>query len=371
MKICMVSKFPPIQGGIAARTYWLARGLAEAGHEITIVTNSASVEKNYKICGCDEHLRTLKNISVQSISDATPWHIPNSQEYTIRLLNRILQLLRSKHFDLIDAGYLVPYGIVAYLAHKVTSVPYVIRHGGSDIAKFMDNPEYRDVIKETISAANLVVTDEKHEKINGLLNPNTIVLPPYVPDERAFKPTNKADKSVPVFAYIGKVNFFWRRKGLDTIASMFKELDSSNYRLIFVAEGLGLEDFKNSLSPNMRDRISFQPFVPPWEMPGLLASIDYLFHFVVDEPIENPPNLVLEALASGTEILTNQDLQTSDGVHKLDPSDIHTCANYLGDFISDYPSHKPNGQAKLPFLKPNRQRYIQQNIEIYHRLLKA
>lgn len=371
MKICMVSKFPPIQGGIAARTYWLARGLAEAGHEITIVTNSASVEKDYKICGCDNHLKTLKNISIQSISDATPWHIPNSQEYAIRLLNSVLGLVGSKQFDLIDAGYLIPYGIISYLAHRITALPYVIRHGGSDIVKFMDHPEYRDIIKKTISSASLVVTDENHEKILHSLNQNTIILPPYVPDERAFKPSNEASCNIPTFAYIGKANYFWRRKGLDAITNMFDKVDSGNYRLIFVTEGLGLEDFRNSLSPNMRDQIFFQPFIPPWEMPLLLTSIDYLFHFAVDEPIENPSSLVLEALATSVEVITNQDLPISDGVHKLDPSNIDAGARYLEDIISSHSDKQLRDPVKKQLLRPDYQHYIHQYVEAYNCVLET
>ena len=37
MRICLLSKFPPIQGGISARTYWMAQGFAERGIETHVV----------------------------------------------------------------------------------------------------------------------------------------------------------------------------------------------------------------------------------------------------------------------------------------------------------------------------------------------
>ena len=40
MKICFISKYPPIEGGVSARVYWLTKSLGEKGHEVHIVTNA-------------------------------------------------------------------------------------------------------------------------------------------------------------------------------------------------------------------------------------------------------------------------------------------------------------------------------------------
>jgi len=364
MKICMVSKFPPIQGGIASRTYWLARGLAEAGCEITVITNSDCVEKEYKITGCDDHLKSLKNIKIYSIGDDNPWHIPNSHLFTTRLLNSVLEILKLEQFDLIDSGYLVPYGIVAYLAHKITSIPYIIRHGGSDIAKFMNHPEYRTVIEAAIKHASAVITDKTHADLFSLLNDNVVILPPYVPDERLFKPSTKK-KERSVFAYIGKINYHWHRRGLDKIVEIFKELNSCNYQLLFVAQGLGLENFKKSIENQMIEQISFQSFIPPWEIPSLLSSIDYLFHFEIDEPIKSPSNLVVEALASGVEIITNYDLPAVHGVHRINLDKIALCVNYLNNLKQKEALATPASVLKGLLKELGYQDYIRQNIEIY------
>lgn len=49
MRICIVGKYPPIEGGVSAQTYWAARGLAERGHEVFVVTNAAEVEPAFRI----------------------------------------------------------------------------------------------------------------------------------------------------------------------------------------------------------------------------------------------------------------------------------------------------------------------------------
>ena len=40
MRICIIGKFPPIQGGVSTRTYWTAHQLAARGHEVHVVTNA-------------------------------------------------------------------------------------------------------------------------------------------------------------------------------------------------------------------------------------------------------------------------------------------------------------------------------------------
>ena len=48
MKICMISKYPPIEGGVSSKTYWTAKALGERGHEVHIVTNALEVEEEYR-----------------------------------------------------------------------------------------------------------------------------------------------------------------------------------------------------------------------------------------------------------------------------------------------------------------------------------
>ena len=40
MRICIIGKYPPIQGGVSTRTYLAAHALAQRGHEVHVVTNA-------------------------------------------------------------------------------------------------------------------------------------------------------------------------------------------------------------------------------------------------------------------------------------------------------------------------------------------
>jgi hypothetical protein len=119
----MISKYPPIQGGVSARTYWLANGFAEKGIETHVITNANCVEKEYMIQ--DAYSGTTPNLHIHFIEPEIPWHIPDSKLYVPRLLDKALQVIRENKIDLIDTGYLVPYALVN--AHGLDRAYYFYR----------------------------------------------------------------------------------------------------------------------------------------------------------------------------------------------------------------------------------------------------
>jgi hypothetical protein len=79
MRILIVGKYPPIQGGVSSHTYWLARGLGELGHDVSVVTNADRVEEMYRIpINMNDH-HTLheyqpKGVRIESLKGAPPQH---------------------------------------------------------------------------------------------------------------------------------------------------------------------------------------------------------------------------------------------------------------------------------------------------------
>jgi hypothetical protein len=49
MRLCVIGKYPPIEGGVSAHTYWLAHGLASLGHEVHVITNGNEVEQRFRM----------------------------------------------------------------------------------------------------------------------------------------------------------------------------------------------------------------------------------------------------------------------------------------------------------------------------------
>ena len=302
MKICLISKYPPIEGGIAAKTFWLAKGLGEKGNLIHIVTNAGCVEKEYFIN--DDSLTTPTNISVHSVIPDIPWHIPYSELYIARLLDQALEVISKYPIDIIDATYLIPYGIVGYLASKISGIPYIVRHGGSDLAKFWQKGIFETLLKNVIQNAAVVVSDDKNKELFKSLTAKVSVLPRYIPDEEYFKPFYTSHK-IPVFAYIGKLNYYWKDKSLDRIVDIFSGIEQ-NHKLIFIGQGKGFDNFLRYINDHNLKTFELRKFVHPENMPALLSNVDYLLYFVQNNPIKDFSNIVCESLWSGTPLITDK-----------------------------------------------------------------
>jgi len=368
MKICIISKFPPIQGGISAKTYWMAQGLAEKGVETHVVTNGNCVEKEYFID--DIFSKRLSSLIIHFVDSDIPWHIPYSELYISRLLDKTLEVINEYHIDFIDTHYLIPYGIVGYLASKIKGIPYIVRHGGSDIIRFLQEGIFKHLLRNVIEDAAAIITDVKKRELFEKLNSNVYVLPRYIPDEKYFKPSFTSHET-PTFAYIGKINYHWKYKSLDRITDIFAGI-KEQHRLLFIGQGKGFQNFSEFVSERGLTTCEFRQFVHPANMPHLLSDIDFLIYFIQDNPIKDFSNILCEALWSGVPVLTDDTidlgeytkyvgLESRDQIITLPMDEVETVQAQINNIIKTW---------KGPFrytnkLKYNFKGYMDANLEIY------
>ena len=124
--IAFLSKFPPLEGGIAAKTYWLASGLAERGHKVHIITHPTVTGKEYNIQDGDNVLLKIPNLQVHRPPDNLPWHLPEDNEYSLALLDLTIEVIRKHGIQILDSGYLVPYGISVSYTHLTLPTIYSV-----------------------------------------------------------------------------------------------------------------------------------------------------------------------------------------------------------------------------------------------------
>ena len=301
--ILYISKYPPIEGGIAAKTYWLAKALAGRGHIIHVVTDAYGVDEQYSIANAGS-APEMPGVFVYRADQEVPWHIPNDSHRAISLLDKTLEIVETTKPDLIVGGYLVPYGIMAFQLSRLTGIPFVLMHGGSDIHKFLLKDVWPNVTARAICAAHCVVTDVDNLAHIARYTDRIEVLPPYVPDPSAFKPTRRKKKEFLTLALVGKTNYHWRHKGWQRVINICSDL-GGRLELAVVSQGIGRDDFRSYVPKALRDRIDWRPFVPSWEMPALLHSFDGIFHLNDQLPFPMFSNLVLESLACGTPVITD------------------------------------------------------------------
>jgi len=303
-KIAFLSKYPPLEGGIATKTYWLARGLAMCGHMVHVITHGLSTGREYRIQDNEDNPAPVQNLWVHRPQEEIPWHIPEDNENALALLDLTIRVIREHTVQILDTGYLVPYGIVGHLAKESTGVHHIVRHGGSDLENFLKRQALETVLNEAIAHADRVVTDKHYRDLLKPMTPHLVCQPAYVPDGEVFTPSDALRPQLRL-AVIGKINYYWQHKRLHFIADIMHQL-TRQFECWIVGQGKGMVDFQQSLGTETVASFKWYPFVAPWEMPQLLNQLDAIFIFESGLPHPVVSNLALEALCSGVGIITDR-----------------------------------------------------------------
>jgi len=342
-RIVIISKYPPIEGGISSRTFWLTRALVERSHRVNIVTDRLDATPEYSVQQYEDAPET-KNLSVHRPSAEMPWHIPNNNHFDLDLLNTAVRVIKETNAEVIDTGYLVPYGLVGYLTSQISGVPFVLRHGGSDIHKFLDAGIFSELLNDAVRKASLVVTDRMNYSTMCQLSDNVVVTSPYVPNPSFFKPSEEPVQGKPTLALIGKSNYHWTHKAWDRAVDIMERLEDK-FRFIIVSQGIGFEYFKQYAEKRLDNRnLIWRNFVHPLEMPKLINEVDGIFALFKQLPFPAFSNLILEVLCCGKRIITDfsmiMDFYESEGVNselfssrivQIPDNDSEMAANIISD----------------------------------------
>jgi glycosyltransferase involved in cell wall biosynthesis len=169
VKILVIGKFPPVEGGVSGHTFWLARALAGQGHSVHVVTNAGEVETTFAELHygddrrwCQERVGSGR-LRVHQTAPVPPGSfIPFAQPHVTKLFGLACSVVKKHGCDVILSWYFEPYGFVAALVGQATGRPCILRHAGSDLGRLADYPELRAAYRWALGAATgLVVTNER------------------------------------------------------------------------------------------------------------------------------------------------------------------------------------------------------------------
>jgi glycosyltransferase involved in cell wall biosynthesis len=336
-----MSKYPPIQGGVSSKVYWLAKALGEGGHEVHIVTNSLEVEEEYReeFDLADPNYQP-KNVYVHSTDpsptvEANPSHIPFSKMYCEKLASLAIKVIEDYNIDLIDSRYFVPYCVAGYIAKTMTGIPQIISHAGSDLQRLYPSPYLNTLLEKMLQKADkIITTSETICFFNNFDIPATKIstLPQVYVDTNAFNPqvesynlmkniTNQTYTSkTPAIAYIGKITHHFETKGLPELLKACSKIHKE-FLLLFVANGNKMEEFKALIEKEgLTKKTLFMPFVPPWQIPSVLKTCTCV---VALENNNSPilsyhvPTIPAEAIATGRNTLISKEIYEKEPYAKF------------------------------------------------------
>ncbi len=322
MRILMIVKYPPIQGGVSIQNYWLAQTFAELGHEVVVLTNADEVEDEYRIKLSEEDKRKLtgfrKTNSIRFVStepDEKEFYIPYSKPFGSKLLSLGLEIVKEFKPDFIYAHYVEPYGVAAMNLSALTGVPYTIKHAGSDLGKLSKLSQLKTLHEQVYRRAMLVATQGKHHHYFhdiGVSAEKLTVLgfKPWPAD--VFFPANlPMDTKTCKLLIYGKTG---RTKGTDQLIDALATLDSAEPAVKVTAYWGGkhfqkYRDKINSLGLVERGLLELRPYAPHWKIADAIRESHAVLYLENDFKISiHGPGIPFEVLGTGRPLITTEEI---------------------------------------------------------------
>lgn len=303
MKVLLIGKFPPCQGGISSKTFWLCRELASRDINFDIVTIVPALYRSETTGELPSNVR-LRQLTTD---EEPPWFIPGGELWLERLVSTALDFADDQLPDVVEANYLAPYGFAAFSVSRILDVPLLIRHSGSDLAKLRNWDPARRALESLMINADFIATtpDAVLQLPKQAGSSNSLVpLPRYAPDPRAFQ--YAGDTSAYCSLRIaGKINYFWKLKALDTLIAALKL--RQGWKLEMIADGKGLGSFEAEIKKHgISERVHRQAFIPPDQMPAFLSEATAVWAVERQGEIIDFSNIVWEALSVGSPCLVSE-----------------------------------------------------------------
>jgi glycosyltransferase involved in cell wall biosynthesis len=319
----MIGKYPPIEGGESSKLYWLVKALGEKGNEVHIATNAWEVETKYReeIKGEDlDGFYQPKGVYVHNTDPfIEPTFIPYFKPYTEKIASKAIEVIKEYDLQLIDSWYILPYVISGFLAKRITGLPQIMRHAGSDVTRLLNSPSLRTLFISVFKEVDKIVTHlsllpmfkslgvpEEKLFLNLKVSVNINEFTPTGPVFDLSEYVNRDVDDLPVITYLGKLS---ATKGVYELAEAANGI-KAEFILLFVTQNTGLEHFQGFIKElGLEKKTIFVGFVPPWKVPSVIRRSTCVVCPERDFPIpQHTPILPREVLACGRCLILSTEL---------------------------------------------------------------
>jgi glycosyltransferase involved in cell wall biosynthesis len=362
MKILLIGKYPPMQGGISSKTYWLYKSLENKGFEFRIITLKDN-EYSAKVSDGNSDITIINE-------KEPPWHIPSTSLLPDRLINAALKTAGTFAPDIIETNYLWPFCNAALTVSKMINKPFLVRHAGSDLLKFQKDDEFQEIMNAYLKNASIVVTNITARKIVEEMagNPEKVIcIPRYIPDPMFFR-YNETDNKYDIL-FAGKINYHWKHKGIMLLLEVIRK---RKLKALFYVGGKYVHEVaKQIASKGLDEYIHVNSFVTPEKMPDVYSSCKYVWSWEEEGTIDDFSNIIWEALFCGVPCITNDNAvkkaETADIARNFPDFLIHRNADNIEAFAFEKPSpFFDNSEVKANLFD----KYMRINVAVYKRALE-
>jgi glycosyltransferase involved in cell wall biosynthesis len=346
MKICIIGKFPPIQGGVSAQTYWSAHALARRGHEVHVITNAKEMTGPFRMHMRPEDWERCEasygdgSVSVHWTDplDHSQAHLPLSSPFVSKLATLAARAHAEHPFDVVFSYYLEPYGIAGHLAAQMIGRPHVVRTAGSDAGRLWHHPQFELLYDHVLRSADVVIASgavAERARARGVDGCRIAVAGGFTIPEHLFAPEGprldirqlqaavQADSDSRRLTwggllverpYLGVYGKLGEHKGTLALLGAMHRLKEAGLDVGLVAlahGGTAVEQaFRaRAVELGLADRILQLPFLPHWRVPEFLRGCLAVCCLEQDFPIEfHAPIIPREVMLCGTCLVASTEL---------------------------------------------------------------
>ena len=305
MRILLINyEYPPLGGGAANATMFLGHALADAGHEVTVLTSGAAG------LAALETARGVRVVRLPALRRAR--HGSNTIEMGAFLacaLARAKSVATQSGAQGVVAFFSLPCGPVAWRLGASLGLPYVVSLRGGDVPGFdaavawvhrLATPLRRTVLRGAraviANSASLGALAERADPIRVQVIPNGVDTELFAP---ATTPGRAAGGPLRV-VFVGRLT---AQKNVELLLRELAGLGSAPARLDIVGDGPERSRLQALASRlGLADRVAWHGWRDKREIAGIHRDCDCL---VNPSRFEGMPNAVLEAMAAGLPVVAS------------------------------------------------------------------
>lgn len=228
------------------------------------------------------------------------------------------RIVRKHKVDLIHVHWLLPQGLIAWLVHIFTGLPYVVTSHGGDLFGFRGS--IATCLKKVVannSAAMTVVSNSMHDEVEHLNfhPPSLHVLPMGVDLQERFVPDPDQTRSSDFLLFVGRLV---EKKGLPHLLQAIPEVLRARPDVVLHIAGFGPEENRLRLLANrlgIEHAVQFLGPVTQDELPTLYRQAAlFVAPFIRDNTgnQEGLPVVLMEAIGCGCPVVVGNVAGVSD-----------------------------------------------------------
>jgi glycosyltransferase involved in cell wall biosynthesis len=293
-------EFPPVGTGASAGTLGIAKGYAQRGHAVTVVTmqygglEASDVEDGIQIYRVSARRRRVDRCSA-----------PEMLFYILSAIRFLRSHLQTHTYEVAHAQFVLPAGVIAWWAKRRYSLPYVLTCRGSDVLGH--NPRFRMLYPLVARAWSRVIrqaavvtcaTRFLADRIQRLEPGVQVTVVPNAVDPAWFRPLPKENRILIVGRLIPL-------KGVGDALDALSRLDLNGWHVDIVGDGVARADLQRQTARRrLTSRITFHGWIDH-RSTELREMYGRARVFVTASHRENMSVSVLEAIAAGCWIVAS------------------------------------------------------------------